>query len=147
MNIYSPKSDSCLEKYYSLRWQILREPWGQERGAERDEFECDAYHLLGVDDQQNAIAVGRVHSIDARRAQIRYMAVANACRGRGLGSLILKHLEQHARELGIDQIVLNARETVVEFYEKHGYKVVGTGPLLYGKIAHSTMLKKFDNQT
>jgi ribosomal protein S18 acetylase RimI-like enzyme len=47
-------------------------------------------------------------------------------RGRGLGRELLETAEQHARELGCDDVFLNTFDfQAPAFYQKHGYQVFG----------------------
>jgi ribosomal protein S18 acetylase RimI-like enzyme len=70
------------------------------------------------------------------------MAVATQCRRRGVGTRILSALEEKARGLGALRIVLDARETALGFYRKHGYVATGPGPMLFNRIAHVRMEKR-----
>ena len=38
MIIRSPSQTSEYNAYYSLRWQVLRAPWKQAKGSEKDEL-------------------------------------------------------------------------------------------------------------
>lgn len=38
-------SDENFEEYYYLRWKVLRKPWNQPIGSEKDELEKTAYIL------------------------------------------------------------------------------------------------------
>ena len=69
------------------------------------------------------------------------MAVDESWRGRGLGSRILKGVEQQARTQAIKRLVLNEREVALDFYVKHGYRVEGSAETLFGKIRHVRMRK------
>jgi len=44
--LQSPRSPSEWDTYFDLRWRILRQPWGQPRGSERDSEDDSAFHLL-----------------------------------------------------------------------------------------------------
>ena len=93
----SPASPSDWDIYFDLRWRILRAPWGQPRGSERDSAEESAFHLLLLDPAGKAVACGRLHLNNPDEAQVRYMAVDEDVRGRGYGGRILKALEAQAR--------------------------------------------------
>ena len=54
---------------------------------------------------------------------------------------ILAALEDRARQLGVSVIRLNARETALGFYLKHGYSPCGAGEMLFNRIAHVRMKK------
>ena len=83
-----------------------------------------------------------LHFNSIREAQIRYMAIDSGAQRKGLGSRLLEALESRARTLGAARMVLDARETALRFYLKHGYKTVGPGHMLYHSIAHVKMKKE-----
>ena len=141
MQIGRPQSAEDFERYYDLRWRMLRQPWDQPRGSERDEFEDTAEHVWICDRNQEPVGVGRLHLITPNEAQIRYMATVPAVRGRGVGRALLRELEHIAHAKGVQRIVLNAREPVAGFYEKMGYTVTGQGHTLFGVIPHVRMEK------
>jgi predicted GNAT family N-acyltransferase len=141
MNIQQPRTDEDWEQYFSLRWRILRKPWNQPIGSERDELDSSAFHLALKDESGRVLAIGRLHLNSATEAQVRYMAVEPDCRRLGAGSRILRALEAHAVEKGAGSIVLNAREEALTFYSRHGYAEKGPGPTLFGQVRHVRMEK------
>lgn len=143
MKIIEASTPDELQRYYDLRWKILRAPWKQPRGSEQDELEQSSHHLMAVDSRQTVIGVGRLHFNNIREAQIRYMAVAITQQRKGIGTLLLNTLEQRAIELGAARIVLDARENALRFYRKQGYVVQGPGHTLFNSIAHVKMIKDF----
>ncbi len=141
MQIIEPACAEDYRNYYDLRWRILRAPWNQPRGSERDPQDAVSTHLMLVDARGKPLAAGRLHFNTIREAQIRYMAVEVPHQRNGLGSRLLAALEQRARALGAAVIVLDARETALGFYRKHGYQVLGSGHMLFNRIAHVRMSK------
>ena len=141
ISLLAPQTDEDFERYYRLRWRLLREPWGQPPGSERDGLDAAAVHLFACRADRVPIAVGRLHFNSRTQAQIRYMAVEESHRRRGIGSLMLHGLERGAVERGARCIVLDARESAIGFYQKHGYAIAGRAPTLYGVIAHARMIK------
>lgn len=135
----SPSSNVEFEKYYALRWQILRAPWNQPEGSELDELENQSIHRMVVDKNGEVLAVGRLHKVDQHQAQIRYMAVADRAQGRGLGKQILNVLIDIAKQHGIKAIQLNSREQALTFYKKLGFEVIEKSHLLYDEIQHYSM--------
>ncbi|HKD91151.1 MAG TPA: GNAT family N-acetyltransferase [Terriglobales bacterium] len=129
-----------MERYYDLRWRVLREPWSQQRGQERDQHETGAIHL-GAWADDRLVGVGRLHFIDSHTAQIRYMAVEPELQGQGIGGRLLQELEERARERGTQRIVLNARDRAVNFYRNHGYSVTHSSEVLFNSIPHWEMEK------
>ena len=100
---------------------------------------------MAVDDSGTFIGIGRVHESDPKQAQIRYVAAKEDRRGIGIGTAIVVKLEEIAAAIGADEIVLNAREPVVSFYERLGYRVTGAGPTLFGSLRHKRMSKRLQN--
>ena len=141
MKIVEPKTDEEFAKYYDLRWRVLRQPWGQARGSEKDELENESIHLMACQ-MDVALGVVRAHFKKPHVAQIRYMAVDDKYQGKGIGSKLLTEIEKKVKAKGAMQIVLNARELAVEFYEERGYDIVGKAHMLYGSIEHFKMVKR-----
>ena len=130
------------DRYFDLRWRVLRAPWQQPAGSERDDREDDSCHLGLWRTDGHPVAVGRIHLVTATEAQVRYMAVEPNCNGRGFGGQILVGLENAAREFGAIDVVLNSRESARAFYERHGYAAIGPADTMFGEIAHVRMQKR-----
>ena len=137
----SPCSSADWENYFDLRWRVLRQPWGQPRGSERDPEDKSAFHLLLMDATGKALACGRLHRTAPGEAQVKYMAVVENARGCGYGIRILNALETIARRDGARKIVLNARDNAVEFYRERGYEIIGDAETLFGVIRHVRMAR------
>jgi len=137
----SPASDLDWERYYDLRWRVLREPWQQPRGSERDDRESDAFHLALWDRGGTPVAVGRVQMNSPKQAQVRCRAVDPAWARQGLGGRILIALAADAAELGAAEVVLNARVEAQPFYLHNGYSRTGPAGTLFGSIPHDAMMK------
>ena len=95
--LIEPANSREWEEYFHLRWTVLRQPWNQPRGSERDERENDSVHLMIYDTEHHPIATGRLHFNSPMEAQIRFMAVTPRWRHSGLGSRILRALERRAK--------------------------------------------------
>jgi GNAT superfamily N-acetyltransferase len=143
MIITQPETEQDFERYYDLRWRMLREPWKQPRGSEKDELEERALHIMVCKEDRIPVAVGRAHFNTDIEAQIRFMAVEPRFQKTGLGSVVLKKLEDEVRQLGAKYIILHSRDTAVSFYEKHGYKIVSGSHTLFDSIPHFLMRKEF----
>ena len=141
MKITEPKTKEDFDKYHDLRWRILRKPWDQPKGSEKDDLEDESIHLMAC---QSGIVCGvaRAHFNSPGEAQIRYMAVDEPYRGKGVGSKLLAELEKRIEQKGGRQVTLNARKNAVCFYENHGYEIVAKSHTLYGCIEHFKMSKR-----
>jgi len=137
----APRSRVEWDRYFDLRWRVLRAPWKQPPGSERDNLETNAIHAALWDCDGQPVAVGRVQLNSRTEAQIRYMAVAPGFSGKGLGSRILAQLEAEARNAGAATVILNSRAEARGFYECRGYVVCGEAETLFGQIRHVRMQK------
>jgi GNAT superfamily N-acetyltransferase len=142
----APATDAEWERYFGLRWRVLRAPWEQPPGSERDELEDHSVHRALWDNAGNAVAVGRLHLNSPAEAQIRYMAVEPGRHGQGFGTLILRSLEDEARRLGVGVIVLNARDAAAPFYSNYGYEAIGPAQTLFGQVQHTRMMKRLSGE-
>ncbi|MFR9718787.1 YiiD C-terminal domain-containing protein [Aeromonas diversa] len=138
--VITPHTDTELDAYYRLRWELLRKPFNLPLGSERDEYDSVAIHRMMLDEADNPIAVGRLF-VGGDEAQIRFMGMLPEFRGRGLGARMVEDLEQRAREEKVKRLVMNARQEAVEFYRKCGFIEVGEGPVTFGRIPHRQMIK------
>ena len=143
MEIRSPETEEEFAAYYELRWRVLRKPWGQPSGSERDELDAAATHVAGYDEAKRLVCVGRLHVVETGVGQVRYMAVEESVRGRGLGQAVLDELERLAKRQGMTAIRLHARESAVGFYQRNGYATEGEGHTLFAVVHHSKMRKQF----
>ncbi len=144
MIITSPKTAAQFQQYFHLRWRILRKPWGEPEGSEQDDTDKKnadhCYHVMAV--ENNIIyAVARLEFPSTHQSQLRYMAVDDAHQNKGIGRLIIEHVEDYARNKNTTELFLNARENAVEFYEKRGYKITEKSYLLFDSIQHYKMSK------
>lgn len=140
IEIREPASPSEMDLYYDLRWRVLRERWTKVRETGKDEHEGDAFHLTAWVGGR-LCGTGRLHFNSPEEAQVRFMAVEETCARRGIGSRILETLEARARACNARRIVLNARDSAVGFYRRHGYELVDQSATLFDSIVHWRMQK------
>ena len=139
--ISEPKNKEDFEKYFQLRWTVLRKPWNQPQGSEKDDMEESCIHAFIKDEKGDVIAVGRLQFNNEEEGQVRYMAVHKNYRRKNLGKKILQYLEQKAKQKNASKIILQAREEAVNFYIINNYKVVEKSFILYNSIQHYLMQK------
>lgn len=139
-SIKSPENKEEWDNYLMFRWEILRKPLGMSKDSLADSIEDKSFHLMGIDDEEKVIASGRVHFNCENEAQIRYMAVDDSFKRKGVGTEIVKELENYAQSKGANIMVLNARENAISFYLSLGYQEVGPYQSDTG-IPHKTMKK------
>ena len=138
--IKSPESKKEWQNYFIFRWELLRKPLGMSKESLEDHIEDSSYHLMGINDENDVIASGRVHFNNKKEAQIRFMAVKDSYKRKGIGSEIVLKLEDYATSKGAERMVLNARENALSFYLSLGY--IEKGPYQSDTgIPHSKMEK------
>jgi thioesterase domain-containing protein len=143
----APKSQQEFDQYYHLRWKILRKPLHQEKGSEKDELETQSVHRAIFDNKGQVVAVARLHFSGEFTGTIRYMAVEDDYQGKGLGQRLVYSLEKYAISLGINKLLLKAREQAVNFYQKLSYQNIGFSHLLFNSVKHFNMEKKLQGSS
>ncbi|MFT4033877.1 MAG: GNAT family N-acetyltransferase [Siphonobacter sp.] len=141
MEIRSPQSPEEWAAYYRLRFEVLREPWNQPPGSEILPDEEQVIHAAVYDAEGRTLAVARLQQNTEQTGQVRCVAVSPLAQGKGLGKALMLHLENLAKQKGIQEIILEAREKAVPFYKALGYTITQTSYLLFGEIQHYTMRK------
>ena len=123
-----------------LRHAVLREPLGLSFTAEELANEQDQLHFGLFEPEDNLVACVVAVRLSPGDARIRQMAVSPGHQRRGVGTRLMKELEKHLRSRGYTNLVLHARASAVEFYEKLGYAVIGD-EFIDVTIAHVRMVK------
>ena len=138
-----PATPAAWAAYYALRYAVLRQPWQQPPGSEQlpDDADPAVYHALLTDAHGTALAVGRLHPAAPGQGQVRMVAVSQRAQGQGVGRQLMHYLEAQARQQGLAEILLHARQNAVTFYERLGYAVVAPSYTLFGQIPHVVMTK------
>ena len=98
---------------------------------------------VAYDVNENAVACGALKHFDVSTAEIKRMYVKPEYRGRGLSKLILTELENKAKELNYNKIVIETglkQPEAMSLYFKFGYK-----PLIcYGRHANDPDSRCFE---
>lgn len=141
IEIRSPLTQTEWEAYYDLRFRVLRAPWNQQKGSERDAKEAEAEHFAVFKEQQ-IIAVGRLDQLNESTCQVRFMAVDPLFQGKNIGKSLMEFILIHSQKKQEKNVILHAREMAVPFYERMGFQVTEKSHLLFGEIQHYLMQKK-----
>lgn len=141
MEIRSPQTSLEWESYYDLRYRVLRQPWNQLKGSERDDCEEEAMHFAVFQDLV-IIAVGRLDILNDFVGKVRYMAVEETFQGKNIGKGLMEFILTRCEREQLNTIILHARERAVPFYERLGFRIVEKSHLLFGEIQHYLMEKK-----
>ena len=90
-----------------------------------DENEEMLVFFVAFDDNENAVASGALKHFNNHTAEIKRMYVQPKFRGRGISKLILRQLEDYAKELNYQCLVLETglkQPEAMSLYSKFGYK-------------------------
>ncbi|WP_022821943.1 GNAT family N-acetyltransferase [Hymenobacter norwichensis] len=145
MAVRSPQTSTEWLAYYRLRYEVLRQPWQQPLGSERvpEDEAPTTVHAMCVMPNGAVAGVGMLQPARENKGQVRFMAVAPAWQGQGIGRELLVYLEEAAMQLGYAEIILHAREAAVPFYQRQQYTIVAPSHTLFGSIPHFLMAKTF----
>lgn len=129
------------ERLAAIRKTVFVAEQGVPQELEWDGLDEDARHVLAVAPDGSDMGCGRL-VVHGERGKIGRMAVLDACRGRGVGSALLRELLAVAADLGLSEVGLDAQTHALDFYAAHGFVPVGDVFLDAG-IPHRHMLYTF----
>lgn len=133
------KSDEERNAAFTVRKKVFVEEQGVPLSLELDEYDQTAAHFV-VYDGKTAIAAGRIRTSEERVGKVERICVLKEYRGNHLGFLVMNAVEDHAKEIGIQTLKLNAQSYAIPFYEKLGFAV--TSPeFMDADIPHRAMEK------
>ena len=116
----SPAYEAMVE----LRQRVLRIPFGHPLTPEELAAESGDAHLVGYLDGALAACLVLTDSGDGS-VRMRQVAVDPALQGTGIGRGLVEFSERVAREIGVHEMRLHARDTAVGFYDRLGYSIEG----------------------
>jgi len=130
----------AYHKTVALRDELLRKPLGLQFSSEDFAREKYDYHLALVDEKDEPLACLILTPIDEKNIKMRQVAVKESIQGRGIGRQLLSYAEEFARKKGFQMVFCHAREGVIPFYQKLGYRISGE-PFTEVGIRHFRMEK------
>lgn len=105
--------------------------------AERDGDEHDFYaqynkldnikHAVIAYDDLSAVSCGAIKEYSSRSVEVKRMYTLPEYRGKGIAMLVLRELENMARELGYESCILETglrQPEAIRLYEKCGYRLI-----------------------
>jgi len=131
--IKSPKTREEFKAYYDLRYKVLREPWGLPRGSEKDDYEPISQHFMVVDDKTGTIVgCAKLFEKETGVAWLSHLAVAFSLQKKGIGKMLMTHLDDLALKEGYKKIGCLSRLNTTSYFEKAGYKISGLPSQYFG---------------
>jgi len=119
-----------------IRFLVFVEEMSVPLELEIDGRDPRCAHVLAFDTQGEAIGTGRIDD----HGKIGRMAILSEARRQGVGSTILQELITVATERGHQEVVLNAQQSAIAFYEKQGFTTIGD-PFTEAGLPHHAMTR------
>lgn len=113
------------QQMVKLRDDILRKPLGLGFTQEELEREKTNIHIVAYEDERMLGCCMLVEE-QPQTVRLRQMAVMNDLQGKGIGKALMQFAENIARDRGYKRITMHARKNALGFYEKMGYRKIGT---------------------
>lgn len=117
-------SSAVYKLSLKLRNRILREPLGLSLTTldMNDEISQRHFGIFGDGNQLIGCVVVQ-NQPDPKCAKLRQMAIDLCYQRRGFGSFLLKETESWCHVQGIENLIVHARETAINFYSNMGFRV------------------------
>lgn len=94
--IRQPNVEKEYKDMYNLRWRVLREPWNQPVGSEKDDREEESYPFIAMMNNK-VVGTARLQEneeIDGKKeGQIRYLAIEEVYRNKKIGRDLIAFIE------------------------------------------------------
>lgn len=140
MEIRTPETPREWENYYDLRYRVLREPLGKERGSERNEGDETGIHFA-LFDKETIVGIARLDKLTNETCQVRFVAIEHTFQGKGFGKKIMNSVEQEGKKTGYSKMILHARDYALPFYQNLNYELIGPSYKLFDVLQHYEMHK------
>jgi predicted GNAT family N-acyltransferase len=138
MKVIHATTDGQLRDAHAVRKKVFVEEQNVPIEIELDEHEKTASHFVLYDGKE-PVGAGRLRIFDGK-GKVERICVLPSHRGKGAGKEIMMKIEEHAKELQIDDLILNSQSSAIPFYEKLGYKIISE-PFMEAGIPHQAMKK------
>lgn len=133
IKIVVPQTREEFKEYYDLRYKVLREPWGMQKGTEKDDFEPISKHFMAVDEESGKIlAVVKLYEKEPGVGCFSHLAVATSEQNKGIGKILMNFIEEEAKKDGFTSLGMLARLNTTAYFERAGYKMKGLPSHYFG---------------
>ena len=114
------------DELVELRYKVLLEPLGLKFLDLHRTKEISYLHIGCLDNLENKIIGGlMLVPLDDKQIRMMQVAVSPKYQGKGIGRELVSYAEKRAKEAGYSQIIMHAMLSVVNFYEKLGFRQEG----------------------
>ena len=134
------ETEEEMEAAIGVRFRVFVAEQSVPVEEELDDADATATHCIALH-QGQVVGTGRLVHPEGDAIHIGRMAVDLPWRRQGIGSQILRFLEEEAKAQGRQRCILDAQEYVKAFYAAHGYQEYGD-TFLEVDIPHIEMRKE-----
>ena len=133
ITIKVPQTRDDFKAYYDLRYKVLREPWGQPKDTEKDDYEPISQHFMAVDEGNGKI-VGVIKMFEKEHGVgwVSHLAIDPAYQKKGVGHMLVETVEKAAKEKGYRVIGCMSRLNTTSYFEKMGFQTAGLPTNYFG---------------
>lgn len=125
-----------------LRNKIMRVPIGLSIYDQDYTLEVNS-RIVGAFDGHTLLGCSIVGTLDGECC-LDFLCIDDTVQKSGIGSMLLKDVENWVADQGIPLLILEARVTAQKFYEKYGYEPYGIIYLMEkSPVDHIMMRKRF----
>ena len=117
---------SRYDELVELRYKVLLEPLGLKFLDSFRDKEATYLHIGCIESLDDKLVGGLILApVNDKEIRLMQVAVDPVYQGEGIGRQLVAYAEKRAKEAGFSKIVMHAMLSVVNFYEKLGYKQDG----------------------
>lgn len=117
---------SRYDELVQLRYKILLEPLGLKFLDSFRDKEAGYLHLGCVENLDDRLIGGLVLApVNDEEVRMMQVAVDTRYQGEGIGRDLVHYAEKRAKDSGFSKVIMHAMLSVVNFYEKIGYRQEG----------------------
>ena len=128
---------------YSVRIQGMNRQHHISLREEFDEHDCDGTRYIVMLDEGYPVATCRFYENTKTSVTLGRLVVLPEYRGRELGTKVVNEAEKWIRELGYEEVLIDSRVEVVEFYTRLGYQHLDDTVIKSGNFDCIKMKKVF----
>ncbi|KAK9763987.1 hypothetical protein K7432_008898 [Basidiobolus ranarum] len=141
------ETDEQREAAFGIRKTVFVKEQNCKEENEYDEYDPISLHWLAyvVDSDGTELPVGTVRLAEykPRVGKLGRLAVLREYRGLKVGKALSKAVEDRARELNWEKVILHAQQDKIGFYQAVGYEVFDDNLFLEEGIPHVKMVKTY----
>ncbi len=130
------------KKSIELRYEVLRKPLGLYYTPEQLAAEANQMHFAAICDNK-VVGILLIEKLSDTECKMRQVAIATELQNKGIGKKLVVFAEQELEKMGINSIILHARDTAIPFYLSLNYSIISDTFYEVG-IPHKKMSKKFN---